>query len=346
MSQPVRVGIAGLGRSGWDIHAAGLAELPLTFRIVAVADMQQSRLDEAADRFGSRGYPALDGLLADDDVELVVIATPSHTHAASGLAALDAGKHVVIEKPMAGNVEDLDRLISRADERGLLLTAFHNQRLDPVFLTARDVIESGRIGRPVLIRRTTHRFTRRSDWQTLRAMGGGELANTALHFLDQLLTLIPLTERLDVLGDLRRLNSAGDAEDHAKVMIRPERGPVLEVEASCAVASPQPTLLVIGSAGTIIGHSDRLDVTWTDLSTLPPVTASTAAPQDRAYTSGEQYQWQTEKIAVPPPTRRTQAYYERLYGSLRHDDEVFVSPASVRRVLQVLERARAGTAFA
>jgi scyllo-inositol 2-dehydrogenase (NADP+) len=140
----LRVGIVGLGRSGWNIHAAGLADLTRLYRVTAVADPEPDRRLEAEQRFGCTAYTQPGELFADPDVDLVIVATPSHTHVDTALGALDAGKHVVVEKPIAGTTAEVDRLIERAEARNRVLMAFQNQRLDPSFLAVREVLDSGR----------------------------------------------------------------------------------------------------------------------------------------------------------------------------------------------------------
>ena len=98
---PIQVGIADLGRAGWDIHAKAMADLPNRFAIVAVCDPKPERRVQAQERFACRAYAGYAGLVADDEVELLVDATPSHLHARNTILALRAGKHVLVEKPMA-----------------------------------------------------------------------------------------------------------------------------------------------------------------------------------------------------------------------------------------------------
>ena len=129
----VNVAIAGLGRSGWDIHAKALEKLKSSFRVVAVTDTRPDRCQEAVQRLGCRAHPDPAALFADPDVDLVVIATPSHVHATQVLEALGRGKHVVREKPMALSAGDADRVLS----------VFHNMRYWPDFVKVRDVTESG-----------------------------------------------------------------------------------------------------------------------------------------------------------------------------------------------------------
>src|SRR5215211_2167220 len=130
----VNVGIVGLGRSGWDIHARTLSTLKSQFRVTTVTDSRPERNQEAVQSLGCRAHPDFAALLDDQDVELVVIATPSHVHAAQVMEALARGKHVVCEKPMALSAADADRMIEAAERGSRLLTVFHNMRYWPDFL--------------------------------------------------------------------------------------------------------------------------------------------------------------------------------------------------------------------
>lgn len=343
-SEQVRVGIIGLGRSGWNIHAAGLRDLGDQFRLVAASDPLAERRTEAEADFGAVTYSDPEQLLADGQVELVVVATPSHTHVPLGLAALQSGKHVVIEKPMAQSVEEIDQLTAAAKTADRMVTCFQNNRFEPSFLKIREIIDSGRIGEVLLIRRSIHRFGRRADWQTLRAKGGGELPNTASHFLDQLLLLVG-DSPVSVFADLRRTVSAGDAEDHVKLTLKPEKGPVVEVESSAAVAFPQTPWFIAGTAGGIIGSVSELQVRWFDPASLPELEADPETPEGRKYGYTETIDWSEETIEIPPPKQRTQNYYRTIYATLREGADLFVTPDSVRRQIGIINEARHQTNF-
>ena len=125
-TSPVRVGIIGLGRSGWSIHALGLQQMPVRYRFVAVADLITERRAEAQQTFGCRAYAGYGELLADREVELVIVAPPSTLHAVYTIAALQAGKAVVCEKPMVQNLADADDMLAAARRTGSLFTMFQN----------------------------------------------------------------------------------------------------------------------------------------------------------------------------------------------------------------------------
>lgn len=140
--------------------------------------------------------------------------------------------------------------------------------------------------------------------------------------------------------------TAGDAEDHVKLTIRPDHGPVIDLESSMVVATPQDSWFVIGTLGTITGSSELLRVRSTDLSAMPERPAREGAAQGRSYPAAEDLVWTETEIKVPPPDQRTTRYYELLYDTIRHHAEPFVTMASVRRVVQVMTTARRTSEFA
>jgi scyllo-inositol 2-dehydrogenase (NADP+) len=340
----INVGIVGLGRSGWNIHAAGLAELD-RYRVVATADPMAERSAEAAQKFGCATYASPEELIGDNSVELVVVATPSHTHVPLAVSSLEAGKHVLVEKPLAQSTAEVDAMIAAAEKADRVLTCFHNRRFDPEFLAIQEVIASGRLGDVVSIRCAVHRFMRRKDWQTLRRLGGGELPNTASHFLDQVLQLMD-DGPVELFADLRHTVSAGDAEDHVKLCLKGETGPTIDLESSSVVAIPQSGWLISGTAGGLTSDGSQLTVRWLDPAGLADIEPDEGVAAGRRYGSDEQIAWSEEVIDLAPPNgERTLHYYRRLAETLRDGAELFVTPQSVRRQIEIMERAREQTGF-
>jgi scyllo-inositol 2-dehydrogenase (NADP+) len=338
----VNVAIAGLGRSGWDIHAKTLEKLKSSFRVVAVTDTRPDRCQEAVQRLGCRAHFDPAALFADPDVELVVIATPSHVHATQVLEALGRGKHVVCEKPMALSAGDADRMIDAAQRADRVLSVFHNMRYWPDFVKVREVCESGKLGRIVQIRLTMHRFTRRWDWQTLREFGGGALFNAGAHLVDLALQLFGPNEPR-VTCDLQHTLASGDAEDHAKILLQGgSDGRTIDIEISNACAYPQETWHLMGTSGGLHGTAEQLQWKWLDLSQLPdrPVDRSTAAAERRF--NREELPWQEQSWRNDAPEGRDyEAFYHDLHRHIRGGGELVITPQSVRRTLSVLEQCRA-----
>src|SRR5205807_92808 len=143
---PVGVGLVGYGAIGRE-HAASITAIS-GLRLAGVCDISPRRREAAERDWSVRVHAHQDDLLNDPDIGLVVVGTPPSAHADPVLAALDAGKHVVCEKPFGLHVEEVDRMIDAAASRGLLLTVFQSRRWDPDYLAMHEVARSGRIGEP------------------------------------------------------------------------------------------------------------------------------------------------------------------------------------------------------
>lgn len=336
--RPIRVGVIGLGRSGWNIHALTLETLPEHFAVTAVSDPDANRRNEAEQRFGCRAYEGVESLLADDALELIVVASPSQDHAEHSIAAMEAGRDVVCEKPFALSSEEADRVIATSQRTGQVIAPFQNRRYDPSFQQVKRVIDSGVLGRIVMIRIVAHNFSRRWDWQTLKRFGGGSLNNTGPHFLDQALELFGEGEP-EVFCQMDRALTLGDADDHAKVILHGEGHPSVEVEITAACAYPQDMWLVMGTRGGLRGGGKRLDWRWVDFEQLSAREVELAPTPDRSY-NREQLPWQSDSWE-PDPDKAVplaEQFYRDLYATLRERAPLTITPESVRRQIAVLER--------
>jgi len=336
--RPIQVGIIGLGRSGWSIHASTLGAHP-EYEVAAVADPLPERQAEARQRFGCAVYARPADLIADPAVEIVVVATPSHTHAPLTVAALDAGRHVVVEKPVAQSTAELDAMIVAAARSGRTLAGFQPQRYAPDFLAVADVITSGRLGRIVLIRRAASTFSRRSDWQMLRSQGGGELSNNGPHYLDQVLALLG-DGPVEVFADLQHTIGAGDAEDHVKVCLKAASGTVADIEVSRCDVFPPPEWSVLGTTGGLTGSAKELRVRWFDPTGLAVLQVDEGAAAGRKYGAAEALPWEEETIRPQQGRSPFARFYDGLAATLRRGAPLLVTPESLRRQIEVITKAR------
>lgn len=333
----IRVGIAGLGRSGWDIHARLLESLTDRYQVVAVVDADETRRQEAIDRFDCQAYTEYDQLLADPAVELVVVALPSFLHADGSIAALERGKHVVCEKPMATSLADADRMVAAAEQTGQVLTIFQQRRYNPEFVKVREVIDSGILGRIVQIRATESRFTRRWDWQTLQKFGGGSLNNTGPHYLDMVLQLFGDAYPDEVFCHLDRTLTLGDADDHVKVVIKGKDAPTIDVEISSCCAYPGETWNVMGTRGGLAGTTRQLRWKWVDWDAQEPRQLDLKPTPDRSY-NRDNLIWQEESWDIANDTSPGHTgFYLDLYETIRRGAPLAITPQSVRRVIWLQE---------
>lgn len=335
----VNIGIAGLGRSGWGIHAAALEGLSDKYKIAAVADASARRQKEAAGKFGCRTYSDFESLAADGDVELLTVATPNQLHREHAILALKAGKDVVCEKPMAPSVADANAMIDAAGEAGRVLTVFQSRRYSADFIKVREVIQSGLLGRIMLIRIADHRFSRRWDWQTLKEFGGGALYNRGAHYVDMGLQFFGDADPR-VTCQLDRALASGDADDHCKVVLRAAGAPVVDVEMTSACAYPQERWLVMGTRGGLAGDGKTLRWKYVEFDKLPDRPVDAAPTPDRTYNK-EELPWREETWQDPKTYRKKAVpFYLDLYDTLRNGAPLVITPESVHRQLAVLEKCR------
>jgi predicted dehydrogenase/protoporphyrinogen oxidase len=141
----IRVGVIGLGYWGPNL-ARNLAELP-EFELVALCDVRQDALDAAARRHpNARRVLSAEELFADDDIDAVAVSTPVSTHYHLARAALEAGKHVFVEKPLAASSAEVRDLVSRAEDAGLVLMPGHTFLYSPPVRTIKELIDAGELG--------------------------------------------------------------------------------------------------------------------------------------------------------------------------------------------------------
>ncbi len=335
-STPIRVGIAGLGRSGWDIHARTLGTLPDQFQIVAAMDLDATRRADATEKFGCRTYDNFSALASDENIEVVVVASPNFLHQAHVIEALQAGKHVICEKPFGADSGEADAMIAAAQKAGKLVAPFQNRRYEPHFLKVKAVIESGVLGEIHLIRIAWHGFKRRWDWQTLSEFGGGDLSNTGPHVVDHALQLFGASEP-KVTVDLRNVLSSGDAEDHIKIVLQAPGCPTLDIELTSACAFPQDRWQIMGNRGGLRGTTTQLDWKWVNWDEYEAHPIERTPTPGRSYNS-EKLQWNTDSATVADDFSATPLdFYADFRRSVREGTPLVITPESVRRNIALIE---------
>ncbi len=347
--RPVSVGIIGQGRSGWGIHADVIRKMPEQFRVVAVTDAIPERLKASAEALGCRAAPDVAALVADPEVELVVVASFNHLHAAHARQALAAGKHALCEKPFGLTVKDVDAMTAAAAKAGRIIAPFQQRRYEKDFLKVREIIDSGLLGEIVHIRICWHGFKRRWDWQTSRAFAGGALNNNGPHPLDHAVALFGAGEPR-VWAQAGHYLCSGDAEDHLKFILSAPSHPTVEVELTDIWAYGQDRWTVCGTHGGLRGNERTLEWKWVEFSKLPLRPLDLNPTPDRSYNS-EKLEWQTANwepetktagggAGAAPPPDAVLAFYSGLYASIRDGKPLHITPAEARCRIAVMEQIR------
>jgi predicted dehydrogenase len=254
---PLRIGILGYGSMA-GFHENLIARVR-GIELVAVADPTPARRKAAADKGIARVYGSEAELLADREVEAVVVATPSNLHARNVIACARAGKHVMTEKPMALSAAEARAMIAAAKRAGVVFTVFHNRRYDADYLTVRRAVESSLLGRIYTIESRISMWSSparwgSADWRPWRIekrYGGGGLYDWGSHLVDQMLQMVP-SRAVSVYANLQTGAWAEPGvDDYAKGMVDFANGVTALVEVNYMAKYPLPRWYVVGEKGTL-----------------------------------------------------------------------------------------------
>lgn len=224
--------------------------------LVAVCDTNPQRLQEYVDQFGVKGYTDLGEMLKNDQINVVNICTPSGYHAPLAVQAADAGKHVVVEKPISLTLEDAERIIEACNRNGVKLSVVHPNRFRPAIKLLKEAMDEGKFGK-LSHANATVRWNRnqayfdKDPWRGTKALDGGVLMNQAIHDLDLMLWVMGDVEEVSSFSATRLRNI--EAEDVSVGVVRFRNGALGVVEAAVTIypRNLEETLSVFGETGTV-----------------------------------------------------------------------------------------------
>ena len=256
MKRRVGWGLVGCGDIARKRVAPALRDLD-NCELVAVSRADAARAESFAAEFGAKRWHAdWRGLVEDPEVEAVYVATPVHLHAEQAVAAAEAGKHVLCEKPMALTVAECERMNAAAEANGVLLGVAYYRRFYPVVERLKEILKSGEIGVPVVAQvNAFERFDPAPDnprrWLLdRRRAGGGPMFDFGCHRVEVLLNLFGEVEAARGLSS-NVLYEGREVEDTACALLRFGRGTQGVITVTHAAGEPQDTLEIFGSEGSV-----------------------------------------------------------------------------------------------
>ncbi len=318
----IRCGLLGYGpnHNMGRNHYQWLNEVP-GLRPVAMCDIDRARVEVAREECPDLelSTTSTEEMLADGDLDLVVVILPHSLHEQAALQCLDAGMHVVVEKPFCLTVEQADRIARRARESDLSVSVFHNRRWDADYLTIRDVIDRGLIGEVFHVECGHGGYGHPGyTWRADKAVSGGVLYDFGAHFLDWILTLVP-ARIAHVTGTRHdRVWHGVTNEDYMKVGLRFENGVTAEFVSSQISALPQPKWRILGTLGGLEAGGTREELRLA------------------SYASGFRHEG---VVPVSPRTASQISYYRQLADHLLLGEPNPVTPEQARRVIGVIQAA-------
>ncbi len=331
----IRTVVVGHGLAGRAFHCPLVRRQPGLVLHGVVARDPRVREEAVSMWGGIRGYAELGEALEDPDVQLLVIATPHDSHAELTVRALDAGRDCVVDKVMALSTEEADRMIAARDRSGRMLSVFHNRRWDWDFATVRQVIESGQIGRPLLIESSVCRSATPRTWRGSAAAAGTILHDWGAHLVDQAFQL--------GLGPCRRLGAwltpgpweGVDSGGHGRIVLEFDEV-LFQVETSRICRIDRPRWWIVGDAGGFVKfgvdpQEDALRAGNIEAAREP--TAHEGILR-REGASGE-----VEETTVPTVRAHWDEYYHNIAEHLAGRAPLAVTAEQAREVVRLLEAA-------
>jgi scyllo-inositol 2-dehydrogenase (NADP+) len=330
MADLIRVGLAGYGLAGAMLHAPVIAGLP-EFRITGVMTSRPEAVQLAS---GPVVVPDLEALLGLD-CDLIVIVTPNPLHAVQAEAALRAGRHVLIDKPMAIDVAACDRLIDLAAGTGRVLSVYHNRRFDGDFLAAKRVVAEKVVGAPMLMEANWDRFrpVPPATWRNADGAGAGLFWDLGPHMIDQAIALFGWPDRMQ--ADVAVQREGARADDWFTVTLGWGVRRAL-LSASSFGAAARPRFALHGAHGS--WWSEGLDPVEAALRAghdpaapgfperLPPISAWRAGREG-------------ERIAQPVAAGDPFGFYRGLAAAIRGEGPSPMDPVRARDVVALIAAA-------
>ena len=248
----INAAVVGYGYAGRAFHSylIGLAD-GIHLHAISTRDPERQRA-ASRDHPRVRIYSRMDDLLTDDQVDLVVIATPHDTHRDLAIQAMDAGKHVVTDKIMCMNAKEAEDMIAASRRNHVMLSVFHNRRWDWDYLTVKKAIQDGLLGEPYLFQVAIMRYGKPGGWRAVKAQSGGILYDWPAHFVDQALQLVPADVETVYCQIKARNRWDSDIGNYAKLLMGFSNGVLYEIEIGNLAAIEKPRWYVVGDLGALI----------------------------------------------------------------------------------------------
>ena len=321
------------GQGAWHANWAMKSDV---VALAGIFDIAEKRVIAAKEN-GIHTYSSLEELVSDPAVDIVLCATPNDVHKDIVITAMNAGKHVICEKPVALSVEDFDDMVAAAKKNGVFFSVHQNRRWDVDFLAIRSLIRSGEIGDTVNIESRIHGSRGiPSDWRCHKPQGGGMILDWGVHLIDQMLQLIPDEKVTKVYCELTNITT-NEVDDGFNLHLTFESGKraTIEVGTYNFIAMPRFYMQCMNGSALIEDWQKKCKVSklkaWNEKEVLPVQTAAgitkTMAPRDEIT---------LDYYEIDRPSSDVHDFYRNFTAAIDGKEEQLIKNCEVRRVLLIM----------
>ena len=335
LQEDMKIAIVGLGGMG-DWHRE-LIESIDGLTLAGIYDIKEERQEYAKEK-KIRVYASFEELLADEEVELCLIATPNDLHKPLAIAAMKAGKHVVSEKPVTLNSEDLKEMIAASEETGKLFTVHQNRRWDEDFLTMKKIYNDNLLGEVFRIESRVHGSRGiPGDWRQLKEQGGGMVLDWGVHLLDQILLMLKGVKLYKVYATITHVTNQL-VDDGFTTSLLFENGVEVIIEVGTSNFVNLPRWYMLGANGTAIIEDWSLKgeiVSAKGQNEKDVVPVKTAAGLTK--TMAPRREDTIAKTELPVVNSDIRDFYRNVIKAIRGEEEINVKLPQVARVMRLME---------
>jgi scyllo-inositol 2-dehydrogenase (NADP+) len=334
--KPINTALLSFGMSGTVFHAPLLHVHP-GFTFYADWERTKNLAQEKYD--GVKTYRSLEELLADKEVELVVVNTPNYTHFEYAKKALLAGKHVIVEKPFTVTVAEGEELVDLANKQNKCLSVYQNRRYDSDYRTVKKILHQDILGTIVEAEFHFDRFSENLSYKQHKEVPGpgrGSLYDLGSHLIDQALQLFGMPEA--VFTDLQIVRPLSKVDDYFEVLLY-YPGKRVRLRCSYFVREPLPGYVVHGTKGSFIKAKTDVQEKALQDGKLPGTEDWGIEPENEKGLLHTEKEGKEIREYIPSERGNYLDYYEDMYQAIRHNKPVPVLANDALDVIRIIEAA-------
>lgn len=328
------IGYGGMG----NYHACKMNELR-GVRVAGVYDIDPAKIELAKSR-GLKTYESREALLSDPAVNFVTVATPNDVHKEIVIDCLRAGKHVICEKPVAMDSDELAEMIAVSQECGKIFTVHQNRRWDEDFRTMRKICEDGKIGHVFRIESRVHGSRGiPAGWREEKEHGGGMILDWGVHLIDQMLTMMREAgaKPVSVYCTTSNITNA-ECDDGFTALVKFDCGPEWLIEVGTSTFVQMPRWYALGDNGSVViddwwcnGKITRI-YNWNER-TVAPISAGAGLTMTMAPRKSNTIRdYKIRKVKSD-----WLGYYKNFIAAIKGKEEIIVKPTEFQQSMKMIE---------